>query len=94
MIVLLDNYDSFTFNLVQRLGELDPNLDLQVYRNDQITVDEIERMGPSHLIISPGPCTPDRSGHQCRVRRNSLPESCRFWGFAWAINRLGKQRVE
>jgi anthranilate synthase/aminodeoxychorismate synthase-like glutamine amidotransferase len=62
MIVLLDNYDSFTYNLVQRLGEIDPALDLQVYRNDQITVDEIERLGPSHLIISPGPCTPHEAG--------------------------------
>ena len=62
MILLLDNYDSFTYNLVQRLGEIDPALDLQVYRNDQITVDQIERLGPSHLIISPGPCTPHEAG--------------------------------
>jgi anthranilate synthase component 2 len=62
MILLLDNYDSFTYNLVQRLGEIDPSLDLQVFRNDQITVDQIEAMGPSHLIISPGPCTPDQAG--------------------------------
>lgn len=62
MILLLDNYDSFTYNLVQRLGEIDPALDLQVYRNDQITVDQVERLGPSHLIISPGPCTPHEAG--------------------------------
>jgi anthranilate synthase/aminodeoxychorismate synthase-like glutamine amidotransferase len=62
MILLLDNYDSFTYNLVQRLGEIDPALDLQVYRNDKITLDEIEEKLPSHLIISPGPCTPDEAG--------------------------------
>ena len=62
MILLIDNYDSFTYNLVQRLGEIDPSLDLEVHRNDQITPEEIERRGPSHLIISPGPCTPDEAG--------------------------------
>ena len=62
MILLLDNYDSFTYNLVQRLGEIDPTLDLQVYRNDKITVEEIEAKQPSHLIISPGPCTPNEAG--------------------------------
>jgi anthranilate synthase component 2 len=62
MILLVDNYDSFTYNLVQRLGEIDPSLDLEVHRNDQITLDEIERRQPTHIIISPGPCTPDEAG--------------------------------
>jgi len=62
MIVLVDNYDSFTYNLVQRLGELDPALDLRVFRNDRITVDEVEALVPSHIIISPGPCTPREGG--------------------------------
>jgi anthranilate synthase component 2 len=62
MILLIDNYDSFTYNLVQRLGEIDPSLDLEVYRNDKITLDQIEVRKPSHLIISPGPCTPDEAG--------------------------------
>ncbi len=62
MILLIDNYDSFTYNLVQRLGEIDPSLDLEVYRNDKITVEEIEARQPTHLIISPGPCTPDEAG--------------------------------
>jgi anthranilate synthase/aminodeoxychorismate synthase-like glutamine amidotransferase len=61
-ILVIDNYDSFTFNLVQRLGEIDPSLDIEVHRNDQITLDEIEARGPSHLIISPGPCTPNEAG--------------------------------
>jgi anthranilate synthase/aminodeoxychorismate synthase-like glutamine amidotransferase len=67
MILLIDNYDSFTYNLVQRLGEIDPSLDLEVHRNDQITVDEIERKRPSHLIISPGPCTPKEAGISCEA---------------------------
>ncbi len=62
MIVLIDNYDSFTYNLVQRLGEIDAGLDVFVARNDQITLDEIEAKNPSHLIISPGPCTPREAG--------------------------------
>jgi anthranilate synthase component 2 len=62
MILVVDNYDSFTYNLVQRLGELDPTLSIQVHRNDKITVDEIEASAPSHLIISPGPCTPNEAG--------------------------------
>jgi anthranilate synthase component 2 len=62
MILIIDNYDSFTYNLVQRLGEIDARLDLQVYRNDQITVDEIAAKKPSHIIVSPGPCTPSEAG--------------------------------
>jgi anthranilate synthase/aminodeoxychorismate synthase-like glutamine amidotransferase len=62
MIVLVDNYDSFTYNLVQRLGEIDPALDLRVFRNDKVSVDQIEALKPSHLIISPGPCTPNEAG--------------------------------
>jgi anthranilate synthase component 2 len=62
VILLIDNYDSFTYNLVQRLGEIDPSLDLEVHRNDQITLEEIEARRPTHLIISPGPCTPDEAG--------------------------------
>jgi anthranilate synthase component 2 len=61
-IVVIDNYDSFTFNLVQRLGELDASLDIDVYRNDQVTVAELEALYPTHLIISPGPCTPNEAG--------------------------------
>jgi anthranilate synthase/phosphoribosyltransferase len=58
MIVVIDNYDSFTYNLVQYLGEL--GADVRVFRNDAITVDELERLNPTHLIISPGPGTPER----------------------------------
>ena len=62
MILLVDNYDSFTYNLVQRLGEIDPSLELEVHRNDKITVEQLEARKPSHLIISPGPCTPEQAG--------------------------------
>jgi anthranilate synthase/aminodeoxychorismate synthase-like glutamine amidotransferase len=62
MIILIDNYDSFTYNLVQRLGEIDPGVDLRVVRNDQVSLDEIEARRPTHLIISPGPCTPLEAG--------------------------------
>ncbi len=62
MILLIDNYDSFTYNLVQRLGELDPAIDLQVHRNDQITTEQVERLKPTHIIVSPGPCTPREAG--------------------------------
>ncbi len=60
MILMLDNYDSFTFNLVQYLGEL--GAEVAVHRNDQITVDEIAELQPKGIVISPGPCTPNEAG--------------------------------
>jgi len=62
MIFVLDNYDSFTYNLVQRLGEIDPALEIVVKRNDQTTVEEIAALQPERIIISPGPCTPSEAG--------------------------------
>jgi anthranilate synthase component 2 len=62
VILLIDNYDSFTYNLVQRLGEIDPALRLVVRRNDQITLDEIASLRPERIVISPGPCTPSEAG--------------------------------
>ncbi len=62
MIFLLDNYDSFTFNLVQRIGEIDPTAEICVERNDQITIEQIESLNPERIIISPGPCTPSEAG--------------------------------
>jgi anthranilate synthase/aminodeoxychorismate synthase-like glutamine amidotransferase len=73
MILLIDNYDSFTYNLVQRLGELDPHIDLRVFRNDKITADEVAAMRPSHVIISPGPCTPREAGVSNEVIRRLAP---------------------
>lgn len=60
MIFVLDNYDSFTYNLVQYLGELGETA--EVRRNDQVTVEQIEELNPSHILISPGPCTPQKAG--------------------------------
>lgn len=62
MIVIIDNYDSFTYNLVQRIGELNSSLEIRVHRNDQTTPEQIEAEDPSHIIISPGPCTPTEGG--------------------------------
>ncbi len=62
MVIVIDNYDSFTFNLVQRLGEIDGQLEIRVFRNDECSVDEIVAMQPSRLIVSPGPCTPNEAG--------------------------------
>jgi anthranilate synthase component 2 len=60
MLLMIDNYDSFTYNLVQYLGEL--GADVVVYRNDQISVPEIEQLAPEKIVISPGPCTPNEAG--------------------------------
>ena len=60
MLLMIDNYDSFTYNLVQYFGELGE--DVRVFRNDQITVAEIEQQKPDHIVISPGPCTPNEAG--------------------------------
>ena len=62
MILVIDNYDSFTYNLVQRLGEIDASLDIRVFRNDQIDIESIKKLGPAKIIISPGPCTPKEAG--------------------------------
>lgn len=60
MLLMIDNYDSFTYNIVQYFGELGENV--QVYRNDRITLEEIEQLGPARLVISPGPCSPEEAG--------------------------------
>ncbi|UCE89669.1 MAG: aminodeoxychorismate/anthranilate synthase component II [Pseudomonadota bacterium] len=60
MLLMIDNYDSFTYNLVQYLGEL--GADVRVFRNDQISVAEIEQLDPERIVISPGPCTPNEAG--------------------------------
>jgi anthranilate synthase component 2 len=69
MILLIDNYDSFTWSLVQRFGEIAPDIPVEVHRNDRISGAEIAARAPSHLVISPGPCTPDEAGISCDVVR-------------------------
>jgi anthranilate synthase component 2 len=65
MILMIDNYDSFTYNVVQYLAEL--KADVQVYRNDEITIAEIEQLAPEKIVISPGPCTPNEAGISVEV---------------------------
>ncbi len=74
MIFVLDNYDSFTYNLVQRLGEIDRTLEIEVARNNQISVDEIVSLNPERIIISPGPCTPKEAGISKDVVDRFAPE--------------------
>jgi len=68
MLLVIDNYDSFTFNLVQALGTL--GADIKVVRNDETTIDEIEKLAPDHLLISPGPCTPTEAGISVQAIRH------------------------
>ena len=67
MVLMIDNYDSFTYNLVQYLGEL--GADIAVYRNDKITADEIAELEPERIVISPGPCTPNEAGMSVEIIR-------------------------
>jgi anthranilate synthase/aminodeoxychorismate synthase-like glutamine amidotransferase len=73
MVVLIDNYDSFTYNLVQKLGEVDPTRELKVFRNDKVTLEQIEDLKPTHIVISPGPCTPKQGGVSNDVIRRFGP---------------------
>ena len=74
MILVIDNYDSFTYNLVQYLGELGADLpvarEIEVARNDRITIEEIEGLAPERIVLSPGPCTPDEAGITLDVIRH------------------------
>jgi anthranilate synthase/aminodeoxychorismate synthase-like glutamine amidotransferase len=71
MILVIDNYDSFTFNLVQYLGEL--GAEMQVFRNDKITVEEAVELNPAKVLVSPGPCTPKEAGISCDIIREFGP---------------------
>ena len=65
MLLMIDNYDSFTYNVVQYLGEL--KADVQVYRNDEISIEQIEELNPERIVVSPGPCTPNEAGVSMEV---------------------------
>lgn len=71
MLLLIDNYDSFTYNLYQYLSEL--GVEVVVRRNDQVTLEEIEHMQPDRLVISPGPCTPNEAGLSCEIIKTFGP---------------------
>ena len=92
MLLMIDNYDSFTYNLVQYLGEL--GVEVNVVRNDEIGVADIAEMRPDHIVVSPGPCTP-------KERRASrwrpfvpMPDRYRFWGSAWGISPSARPSAE
>ena len=72
MLLMIDNYDTFTYNLVQYFGELGE--DVHVYRNDAITIDEIARLAPAHIVVSPGPCTPSEAGISVPLMRRFAGE--------------------
>jgi anthranilate synthase/aminodeoxychorismate synthase-like glutamine amidotransferase len=98
MILVIDNYDSFTYNLVQLLGEM--REEISVYRNDQIGVEEITRLSPSHIIISPGPGDPTKGGISNQVIRNfyskipilgvCLGHQCVAYSFGGIVGRAPK----
>jgi anthranilate synthase/aminodeoxychorismate synthase-like glutamine amidotransferase len=74
MLVLIDNYDSFTYNLVQKFGEVSRGLDIRVFRNDKVTPEQIEELRPTHVVISPGPCSPTEAGVSNDVIRYFAPK--------------------
>ncbi|NAT15104.1 anthranilate/aminodeoxychorismate synthase component II, partial [Pseudomonas syringae pv. actinidifoliorum] len=65
MLLMIDNYDSFTYNVVQYLGEL--GADVKVIRNDELTIEQIEALNPERIVVSPGPCTPNEAGVSLEV---------------------------
>jgi anthranilate synthase/aminodeoxychorismate synthase-like glutamine amidotransferase len=87
MLLVIDNYDSFTYNLVQYLGEL--GAVMEVYRNDQITVDEIEAKNPERIVISPGPCTPKEAGVSVPLIRQ-LAGRCPILGVCLGHQSIGE----
>jgi anthranilate synthase/aminodeoxychorismate synthase-like glutamine amidotransferase len=86
MILLLDNYDSFTFNLMQYLGEMNP--DISVFRNDKITVAQALALNPTHIVISPGPCTPAKAGISVELIRHT-PASIPLLGVCLGHQSIG-----
>lgn len=73
MVFLIDNYDSFTYNLVQRFGEIDPRIEIEVARNDQVTLDQIAARKPERIVVSPGPCSPHEAGISMAVIERFAP---------------------
>lgn len=89
MLFVLDNYDSFTFNLVQRFGEIDPSAEIVVRRNDQTTLDEIAELNPNGIVVSPGPCTPSEAGLSKAVIER-FAESCPILGVCLGHQSIGE----
>ncbi|HIG89110.1 aminodeoxychorismate/anthranilate synthase component II [Candidatus Thioglobus sp.] len=94
MLLMIDNYDSFTYNLVQYFGEL--GQEVEVHRNDEITVNEIEKLAPEFLVISPGPCTPNEAGISIEVIKyfaNKIPILGVCLGFQAMVQAYGGRIV-
>lgn len=91
MILFIDNYDSFTYNLVQYCGSINP--DIKVVRNDEITVDEIRKLNPTHIILSPGPGYPKDAGI-CEDVIRSLKASIRYSVFASDIRQYARYSAQ
>ena len=87
MILLIDNYDSFSYNVYQLVGSVNP--DIRVIRNDECSVDEIRAMNPSHIILSPGPGRPDKAG-VCENVIRELGAEYLFWESVSGIRRSAK----
>jgi anthranilate synthase/aminodeoxychorismate synthase-like glutamine amidotransferase len=87
MLLILDNYDSFTYNLVQYFGEL--GVEMQVFRNDAITVEEVKALKPSRICISPGPCTPNEAGISLELIRE-LGQSTPIFGVCLGHQSIGQ----
>ncbi len=87
MLLVIDNYDSFTYNLVQYFGEL--GAEMEVHRNDQITIDEIREKNPERICISPGPCTPSEAGISCDVIE-AFGESIPLFGVCLGHQSIGQ----
>ena len=87
MILLIDNYDSFTYNLYHYLGEL--GADVKVFRNNKITLDEIEALRPEKIVISPGPCTPEGSRHLLRPRSRASARAIPILGVCLGHQAIG-----
>ena len=86
MLLVIDNYDSFTYNIVQYLGEM--HVEMQVHRNDQISLDQIHALNPERILISPGPCSPKESGLSNEIIRTLVSARPRL-EFASATNASG-----
>ena len=87
MILILDNYDSFTFNLMQYIGEINP--DLEVVRNDALSVSQALALQPTHIVVSPGPCTPAEAGISIELIRN-VPAAIPLFGVCLGHQAMGE----
>lgn len=89
MLVMIDNYDSFTYNLVQFLGEIGVT-EMKVFRNDKVTLEEIEALQPTHIVVSPGPCTPNEAGISMAAISHFAPKGIPILGVCLGHQSIGQ----